>query len=246
MTGSQRVRERIGVPEVRNRGTVAFIGRLVGHLDCKVGVTIASTEVDLGRRVLAVAVGSSAGAWLAPAGRALIGAAAGAWVATHVLASADRRAADAAGAAIAAEMPFVLERIGSALRTGIAIDGAIKIVAPTTPGALGEALRDAARISELGGSRLDALDRLALAPSDDVKRAVRSLRRSDRLGVPAADAVDALASELRARARAAAETDARTAPVRMLFPLVFCFLPSSILLMIAPVAIQALRSLGGT
>ena len=67
--------------------------------------------------------------------------------------------------------------------------------------------------------------------------------RAERFGSSLADTLVAHARELRSRARAAAEAEARTAPVKLIFPLVFCFLPAFVLLTIAPIAISAIRTL---
>lgn len=248
----RRVRVRIGAPRHR-RATAVQITGIVGRVaryamrrvPLAIGAGRALDDRELGARVLIAGAGAYLGARLAPPGRALPGAIAGMWATARLGAVLEERARRATEARIARELPFALERIGTALRSGYPIDGAIRMVAPDTRGALGEALRDAARIGELGGSRGDVMRRLEAAPTEALRRTARALARSDRLGVPAADTVEALAADLRARARAAAESDARTAPVRMLFPLAFCFLPAFVVLTIAPIAIEALRSLGG-
>lgn len=252
----RRVRARIGVVRARRdvaAASVAALGRVVrrGTARSPLAARLAfggageHADRDLGARALVALGGASLGARLAPDGRAVLGAVAGVWVMAKVVRVLEARARRAADARVTHELPFALERIGTALRSGHPIDGAVRMVAPGTRGALGEALRDAARISALGGSRGDLLRRLEAAPAEALRRTARALGRSDRLGVPVADTVETLAADLRARARAAAEADARTAPVRMLFPLAFCFLPAFVLLTIAPIAIEALRSLGG-
>jgi hypothetical protein len=60
--------------------------------------------------------------------------------------------------------------------------------------------------------------------------------------VAGAVALVAQAREMRSRRRIAAEEAARTAPVKMLFPLVVCFLPAFVILTVAPVVLSALRS----
>lgn len=246
MIGRTRaIRERIGGHRARApRGRVT---RVLGRATRRCWPASASADdAATGERVLWCVAGASLGAQLAPSGRAPIGVVVGAWAALAVKASLERRAAQREIDVCTAHLPPVLERIGTVLRSGQGIDRAIALVAGNTPGALGVAMREAARSASLGGSRIEVIRRLGRAPGDAVARTVRALERSERLGVPVADAVEALAADFRARARAAAETEARTAPVRMLFPLAFCFLPAFILLTIAPIAIEALRTLGGT
>ena len=68
-----------------------------------------------------------------------------------------------------------------------------------------------------------------------------TLRRAEILGLPVAVTLADLAREMRERRRASAEEEARGAPVKVLFPIVVCFLPAFMLLTIAPVVIVALR-----
>lgn len=234
----------------RQARILASVGRITRRAlhRSRVRVFAAVTSLDdvaLGARALIGITGVVLGMRLAPEGRAPLGVIVGAWASQQVATFLDQRTTGEAERAVTREMPYVLERLATALRTGRALDSAIGLAAPSAVGPLATAMRDAVKVAELGGSRSDVLDRLGQAPGEAVARTVRALRRGDRLGVPIAVTVEALAADLRARARAAAETDARTAPVRMLFPLAFCFLPAFVLLTIAPIAIEALRSLGG-
>ncbi len=86
---------------------------------------------------------------------------------------------------------------------------------------------------------MDALEDLAR----DVPRLqglTEALAASDRYGAPVGDALDRLAVEERANLRRAAETRARAAPVRLLFPLVLLVLPAFGLLTVVPVLLTGL------
>lgn len=76
----------------------------------------------------------------------------------------------------------------------------------------------------------------ALTVSEDPRlRALGGVvARSIRLGLPAHDALHQLARNLRLARRNAFEVNLRKAPVRMVVPLVTCFLPAFILLALAP------------
>jgi tight adherence protein C len=80
------------------------------------------------------------------------------------------------------------------------------------------------------------------APAPEVRSLVRALRRAERYGTPVAPVLVAQAREARARRRTDADEAARAAPVKMLFPLVLCFLPAFVLLTVAPIVLTALRS----
>jgi tight adherence protein C len=151
------------------------------------------------------------------------------------------RAAEATAA-----LPATLDRIRACVAAGMGIERALRTVAPGTTGPLGRALGEGLRALDLGVPRARAYEILAReAGSPDVAMLMRALARAERFGTPVAAVLGAHADEVRARARAAAEADARTAPVKLIFPLVFCFLPAFVVLTIAPVAISAVRTLGG-
>ena len=96
----------------------------------------------------------------------------------------------------------------------------------------------------MGGRWRDELgriaDRLALP---DLRAAVVVVARTETLGSSLADSLQELATEVRESRRVRASDRARTAPVKMLFPLVFMVLPAFLLLTVVPVLIATVRSL---
>jgi tight adherence protein C len=144
---------------------------------------------------------------------------------------------------VRAALPDALDLMAACALAGMGIDRALRTVAGETTGQLGRALGEMARGLDAGMPRAAAYETLAnSAPSPEVRSLVRALRRAERYGTPIAPALVAQAREVRARRRASAEEAARAAPVRMLFPLVLCFLPAFILLTVAPIVLTALRS----
>ncbi len=97
---------------------------------------------------------------------------------------------------------------------------------------------------ELGGRWRDELrivaERLALP---DLRRTVAALTRTETLGSSLAASMQDLAERVRASRRAAVTERARTAPVKMLFPLVFLVLPAFLLLTVVPVLLTTLQSI---
>ena len=83
-------------------------------------------------------------------------------------------------------------------------------------------------------------DRLALP---DLQRLLGALARTYSLGSSLAEEIEHLASDVREVRRAAAAQRARTAPVKMLFPLVFLVLPAFLLLTVVPVLLTTVRSI---
>ncbi len=144
---------------------------------------------------------------------------------------------------IRAALPDALDLLAACALAGMSLDRALRTVAPDVSGALGDAIRDALRALDVGMRRATAYRLLAeRAPVPEVRSLVRALERAERYGTSIATTLVAQARELRARRRVAAEEAARTAPVKMLFPLVVCFLPAFVILTVAPVVLSALRS----
>jgi len=156
----------------------------------------------------------------------------------------DARAARSGAADARRELPFALDRLSTCLLAGMSVERALRVIAPRTHGRLGEALSDGLAALDIGMTRAQAYRRIAdRAGIEEVRSLVGALIRAERFGTSLADTLVAQARDLRSRARAAAEAEARTAPVKLIFPLVFCFLPAFVLLTIAPIAISAIRTL---
>ena len=144
---------------------------------------------------------------------------------------------------IRAALPDALDLLAACALAGLSLDRALRTVAPDVPGPLGVALRDMLRALDVGMRRSAAYQLLLEhAQVPEVRSLVRALERAERYGTSVAAALVAQAREMRSRRRIAAEEAARTAPVKMLFPLVVCFLPAFVILTVAPVVLSALRS----
>ena len=121
---------------------------------------------------------------------------------------------------------------------------AFRRAAEVLPEPLGFEVDAVIRRLELGIPWRSAMAEVAdLTGLQPLKRLVRALTRSQRLGTSLALTLRRLADDLRSDRRAQAETAARQAPVKMLFPLVFLILPAFLLLTVGPVVLSTIRSL---
>jgi tight adherence protein C len=116
--------------------------------------------------------------------------------------------------------------------------------AEVLPDPLGSELGGVIRRLDLGVPWRSAMTEVA-ERSDvrPLKRLVRAIARSQRLGTSLASVLRIMADDLRAERWAEAELAARQAPVKMLFPLVFMILPAFLLLTVGPVVLSTIRSL---
>lgn len=146
-------------------------------------------------------------------------------------------------AAIAADLPDVVDLLVLAVGAGLTVRLAVAAVARRSPGPLGAELARAAQEAELGRRLADALDDLPERAGEATRPLVGALIASERYGAPLGASLERLAHEVRADRRRRAEEAARKVPVKLLFPLVSCTLPAFGLLTVAPLIASAVRSL---
>jgi tight adherence protein C len=95
-----------------------------------------------------------------------------------------------------------------------------------------------------GMSRTQALRNLSLRTgSNDVRSLVAVMIQSDRFGTSVAQALRIHAGSLRTKRRQRAEERARKAPIKLLFPLVFCIFPEMFVVLLAPGMMQLFHAL---
>jgi len=154
------------------------------------------------------------------------------------------RLARQTSAAADREIPVLLDLLAVATSAGLPPQLAFRRAVEAATGPLADELRSVLDASDLGGRWRDELtivgDRLALP---DLQRLLGALARTASFGSSLADEIEHLASDVREVRRAAAAQRARTAPVKMLFPLVFLVLPAFLLLTVVPVLLTTVRSI---
>ena len=154
------------------------------------------------------------------------------------------RAARRRRVAIDAEIPQLLDLLAAGSSAGLAAPLALRRATDGLQGPLAGELRRTLDSVDLGARWRDELralaDRLGLP---DFTRAVAAVTRTESLGSSLAEATGELAATVRATRRAAVTERARTAPVKMLFPLVFLVLPAFLLLTVVPVLLTTVQSI---
>jgi Flp pilus assembly protein TadB len=133
---------------------------------------------------------------------------------------------------VEAELPWVVDLMSAALRTGLGPAEALTRVAQVChPDVHGELEVPLARL-RLG---VDPVSVWAdLAGHRELGRLGTTLRRATESGAPVVDALDRLAGDLRAGRRAAVEVRVRRIEVRAAVPLGVCLLPAFVLLAVVP------------
>lgn len=163
-----------------------------------------------------------------------------AWWGTTVRARSHRERRRAV--ALVDELPDVVDLLRMAVGAGLTLHLAVVAVARHGDGALADGFARALVQVDGGGRLADALEpmRLLGAPAAPL---IDALLAADRYGTPLGPALDRLADDARQVRRRRVEEEARKVPVRLLFPLVACILPSVGLLTVIPVAVAAVGGL---
>ena len=163
----------------------------------------------------------------------------------HVPFAQGSRASRRRRAAVDAEIPQLLDLLAAGSSAGLAAPLALRLACEGLAGPLADEVRATVRAVDLGARWRDELEALAeRLDLPDLRRTVAALTRTESLGASLAQATAELAASVRQARRAATAERARTAPVKMLFPLVFLVLPAFLLLTVVPVLLTTVRSLG--
>jgi tight adherence protein C len=146
--------------------------------------------------------------------------------------------------AIDAELTQFLDALAAASTAGLSARLGMRRAADVVRGPLREELDAALRSVDLGARWRDELKGIAdRADLPDLRRAVAVITRTETLGSSLATSTMELADRVRSIRQQRATERARTAPVKMLFPLVFLVLPSFLLLTVVPVLLTTLQSI---
>lgn len=142
--------------------------------------------------------------------------------------------------AMVREFPFMLDMVTLCVEAGLNLHGALQQAAlHGPPGPLREELRHMLSDVRAGVSRQDALSSLAtrcdLAP---LHHFVASMAQADQAGMSLGPVLRAQSDQRRSERFLRAERLALEAPVKMMFPLVFCIFPCSFVIIAFPIAVQ--------
>lgn len=142
------------------------------------------------------------------------------------------------------DLPLVLELLATSAQAGLSFDAALSRVVEVQPPdrPLTQELRAFQR-DLLGGSpRLQALRQLGWRLDvTSLTVFVAAVIQSEQLGASMAETLRTQADDLRARRREQALLLAQALPVKLVFPLLICFLPGIFLSTLGPVLYQMLR-----
>jgi tight adherence protein C len=142
------------------------------------------------------------------------------------------------------ELPDALDLLTISVEAGLAFDAAMSQVARQTEGPLAEEFFRVLQEMQIGMGRIEAFKAMAERTDvDDVRTFVTALVQADAFGIPIANVLRIQAKEMRLKRSQRAEEAAQKVPVKILFPLIFCILPTLFVVVIGPAALQIYHAL---
>lgn len=140
-------------------------------------------------------------------------------------------------------LPDVLDMLVISVEAGLGFDSALQRVVATVPGALSEEFFRMLQETRVGVARREAMRHLMdRTDLDELRSFLLAMMQAEAFGVAIARVLRVQADEMRVKRRQRAQEKAFAAPVKLVFPLVFCIFPSLFIVLLGPAAIQISRA----
>lgn len=136
-------------------------------------------------------------------------------------------------------LPDSMDLVTICVEAGLGLDAAFHRVAEKQAGPFVDEIRQMLSEIGLGKTRRQALVDLAgRTDLDEIRSFVNGVVQAEQLGTSLAQVLRVQSQRVRVRRRQRAEQEARRAPVKMVFPLVFCLMPSLFIFILGPIIIN--------
>jgi tight adherence protein C len=144
------------------------------------------------------------------------------------------------------ELPDALDLMTISVESGLAFDGALKQVAQRAHGPLAREFYRVLQEMQIGTSRLEAMRSLGERTDvPELRSFLGAMVQADEFGIPVASMLRVQAGEMRVKRSQRAEELAQKVPVKILFPLIFCIMPSLFIVVMGPAAITLIQNFSG-
>jgi tight adherence protein C len=152
------------------------------------------------------------------------------------------RRAQARQLSIWKSLPGAFDLITTCVEAGLGLDAAFQRVAEKLQGPFTDEVRQMLLEVEMGRPRREALEDLANRTGvPELVAFVNAVIQAQQLGTNLGRVLRAQAHQMRVKRRQRAEETARRMPVKMVFPLVFCMMPSLFIIILGPLAVNAIK-----
>lgn len=152
--------------------------------------------------------------------------------------------ADARQKSIALSLPGVLDLLAVSVEAGMGFDSALAKVIKNMSGPLSEEFARMLKEIQMGASRKEAFTSLGDRTSvSEFKSFLTSMTQADIFGVSIAETLKIQADTMRLRRQQKAEEIAQKAPVKLVFPTIFCIFPALFVVLLGPAGIRIYNTL---
>ena len=142
-------------------------------------------------------------------------------------------------------LPDMLDMLTISVKAGLGFDSALAKLVRTTSGPLPFEFSRMLREVQAGVTRRDAFRHMAERTDvPELNNFIVAMVQADVFGVSISGILHTQSSELRKKRRTRAEEKAQKAPVQMVFPIILCILPATMLVIMGPAVIAIGRAFG--
>lgn len=144
------------------------------------------------------------------------------------------------------ELPDTLDQMTIAVEAGLGFESAMARAGKNGKGPLAAELVRTLQDIQVGQSRRDAY--LAMADRTtvtDLRRFIRAVVQADVYGTALADVLKTQAHQMRLKRRQRAEEKAMKIPVKVIFPLILCILPTLFIVLLGPAVMDIMEAFSG-
>jgi tight adherence protein C len=142
-------------------------------------------------------------------------------------------------------LPDMMDMLTISVQAGLGFDMALVKLVRNTTGPLAEEFGRMLSEVQAGMTRRDALRHLGdRTDVPELDNFITAMVQADVFGVSVSGILQAQSLELRKKRRQLIEEQAQKAPVKMVFPIIFCMLPATMLVVLGPAVISIGRTFG--